>query len=79
MSPDRLDELETYRLEDDVPSDAKIRIPAGDLRDLVALIPVVRAAMGWRYWDEPAPRPTDPRYPVMVLERAIDELRKGRG
>ncbi len=42
---DRLDELGTWRPDDDTPDDAKIRIPAGDLRDLVRLIPIARAAM----------------------------------
>ena len=40
---DRLDELETYRVEDDTPEDARISLPWRDLRDLVALIPVARA------------------------------------
>lgn len=44
IDSDRLDELATWRPDDDCPDDAKIRIPAGDLRDLVALIPVARAA-----------------------------------
>lgn len=52
MTNDRLDELETFRLEDDTPLDARISLPWRDLRDLVALIPVVRAAM--RMADEPA-------------------------
>lgn len=47
IDPDRLDELSTWLPESDTPDDAKIRIPAGDLRDLVALIPVVRAAIRW--------------------------------
>ena len=42
MTNDRLDELATYRPDDDTPDDAKVRIPVGDLRDLVALIPVAR-------------------------------------
>lgn len=44
IDADRLDELECWRPDDDTPDDAKVRIPAGDLRDLVALIPVARAA-----------------------------------
>lgn len=48
IDPDRLSELETWRPEDDTPDDAKVRIPAGDLRDLVALIALVRAAQTWR-------------------------------
>ncbi len=47
-SPDRLDELETYQLGDDTPGYAKVRIPAEDLRDLVSLIPALRAAIALR-------------------------------
>lgn len=48
MTNDRLDELECWRPDDDTPDDAKVRIDTRDLRDLVSLIPVVRAAMAWR-------------------------------
>ncbi len=48
IDSDRLDELETYRLEDDVPGDAKVRIPAEDLRDLVRCVAVVRAGIAIR-------------------------------
>jgi hypothetical protein len=48
ISPDRLDELATWRPEDDCPGEAKVRIPAEDLADLVSLIPIVRAAIDLR-------------------------------
>ncbi len=43
MNPDRLAELATLD-PGDTPDDARIVITAGDLRDFVSLIPVVRAA-----------------------------------
>ena len=53
IDADRLDELSTWLPESDTPDDAKIRIPAGDLRDLVGLIPVVRAAYGLEHGKHP--------------------------
>ena len=44
IGSDRLDELETL-LPDDMPDDARLSVPARDLRDLVLLIPVARAAL----------------------------------
>ena len=71
MTPDRLSELETWLPEEDTPDDAKIRIPAGDLRDLVALIPVVRAVV----------EAVDAGDSGALEDAAIVlvELRKGRG
>lgn len=43
-SLDRLAELETLAPDDDCPADARLSVPASDLRDLLALIPVVRAS-----------------------------------
>ncbi len=43
INADRLDELATFQVDEGTPDDARISIPARDLRDLVALIPVVRA------------------------------------
>lgn len=72
IDSDRLDELSTYVVDDDTPDDAKIRIPAGDLRDLVALIPVVRAAMAFDGDDDYG---CEERF-----YRTLDELRaKGAG
>ena len=34
-----IDELKTLRPDDDIPADAKILVPAGDLRDLCDLLP----------------------------------------
>lgn len=39
---DRLAELETYAPDEDCPEDARFSLPVSDLRDLLALIPVVR-------------------------------------
>ena len=44
MNPDRLAELATLD-PGDTPDDARIVITAGDLRDLVSLLPVVHAAI----------------------------------
>jgi hypothetical protein len=43
-SLDRLAELETLAPDEDCPPDARFSVPASDLRDLLALIPMVRAA-----------------------------------
>ena len=48
ISEDRLDELATFILDDDTPPDAYIRLPARDVRDLVRLVAVVRAAIALR-------------------------------
>lgn len=48
ISPDRLEELDTLRLDDDTPGDARVYVSADDLRDLVSLIPAVRAAIELR-------------------------------
>jgi redox-regulated HSP33 family molecular chaperone len=48
IDEDRLDELETYQLDDDTPDDAKVRIPAADLRDLVRCVAALRAAIAIR-------------------------------
>lgn len=45
IDSDRLDELETYRPDDDQPLDARVSLPWRDLRDLVALIPYARELM----------------------------------
>lgn len=65
MTNDRLDELATFRMEDDTPPDARISVPWRDLRDLVRLIPVARAAL--RYDEDGA---------VTALLDAVEELRK---
>lgn len=84
IDSDRLDELATYQLDDDTPPDAKVRIPAGDLRDLVALIPVVRAAMAgsdeWvRGYDAREPLTLVTSRSFAMVQDAVRELRKGRG
>jgi hypothetical protein len=43
-SLDRLAELETLAPDEDCPADARLSVPVSDLRDLLAVIPVVRAA-----------------------------------
>ncbi len=48
ISHDRLDELATYTLDSDTPPAARISLPAEDLRDLVSLIPALRAAIALR-------------------------------
>ncbi len=48
IDTDRLAELDTMRLDADTPPDARISLPAADLRDLVQLIPIVRAAIELR-------------------------------
>lgn len=63
IDPDRLDELQTWRPDDDCPDDAKFRIPARDLRDLVSLIPALRAAIALR----------DAVVDAVVLKRAVTE------
>lgn len=65
MTNDRLSELETFRLEDDTPPDARVSVPWRDLRDLVRLIPVARAAMA--YEEEGA---------VTALLDAVEGLRR---
>jgi hypothetical protein len=45
---DRLAELETLAPEEDCPADARFSVPASDLRDLLALIPIVLAAEALR-------------------------------
>lgn len=71
MTPDRLDELETFRMEDDTPLDARISLPWRDLRDLVALIPVVRAAMCWVNC-----RPQDNHDALCAVGAAVHDLRR---
>lgn len=39
---DRLAELETLAPDEDCPDDARFSVPVSDLRDLLALIPIVR-------------------------------------
>ncbi len=48
ISHDRLAELDTFRLDEDTPDDTYIRLPARDVRDLVSLISVVKAAVALR-------------------------------
>jgi hypothetical protein len=48
IDPDRLAELDTFRLDEDTPDDARVSLPARDVRDLVSLISVVRAAIAMR-------------------------------
>lgn len=48
IDPDRLAELDTFRLDEDTPDDVRIVLPARDVRDLVQLISVVRAAIDLR-------------------------------
>ncbi len=43
---DRLDELETL-MPEGLPHEQRVSVPAGDLRSLVALVPVARAAASW--------------------------------
>jgi hypothetical protein len=45
LDEDRLDELETFALDDDAPDDARVSLPARDVRDMVRLIAIVRAAL----------------------------------
>jgi hypothetical protein len=42
LTLDRLAELETLAPDEDCPADARFSVPAADLRDLLALIPIVR-------------------------------------
>lgn len=44
-SLDRLAELETLAPDEGCPEDARLSVPVGDLRDLLALIPIARAAL----------------------------------
>jgi hypothetical protein len=71
MTPDRLDELATYTTEDDTPDDARISLPWRDLRDLVALIPVARAAVAWRALEA---IPDHPDQVDALLIAAVDDL-----
>lgn len=48
IDPDRLDELATFVIDEDVPDDARVYLPAGDVRDLVRLVAVVRAGVALR-------------------------------
>jgi len=48
IDDDRLDELDTFRVDEDVPDDARVSLPARDVRDLVRLIPCLRAAVSLR-------------------------------
>jgi hypothetical protein len=48
IDPDRLAELDTFRLDEDTPDEVRISLPARDVRDLVSLISVVRAAIDLR-------------------------------
>jgi hypothetical protein len=48
LTLDRLAELETLAPDDDCPGDGRFSVPASDLRDLLALIPMVRAAEALR-------------------------------
>ena len=75
ISPDRLDELDTFRVDEDVPDDAQVRLPARDVRDLVRLISVVRAAIELReaVVDEPGSRGSS--VGVMEALRRFDEER----
>jgi hypothetical protein len=41
---DRLAELETLAPDADCPADARLSLPVADIRDLLALVPMVRAA-----------------------------------
>lgn len=68
IDQDRLDELECFRLEDDTPEDARVSLPWRDLRDLVSLIPVVRAAMGIE-------AATDANDFCFAMQDAVRELR----
>jgi hypothetical protein len=51
-SIDRLAELETLRPDEDCPADARLSVTASDLRDLVALIPIVRECDKAKLWEE---------------------------
>lgn len=44
LSPDRLAGLETLLPDEDCPADARLSVTASDLRDLVALVPIVHEA-----------------------------------
>lgn len=48
IDDDRLAELDTFRIDEDTPDDARISLPAADVRDLVSLISIVRAAIAIR-------------------------------
>jgi hypothetical protein len=48
LDEDRLDELETFSVDDDTPDKARVALPARDVRDLVRLIPCLRAALELR-------------------------------
>ena len=75
IDSDRLAELDTFRVDDDTPDDATIRLPARDVRDLVQLISVVRAAIELRdsVVDEPGSRGSS--VGVMEALRRFDEER----
>lgn len=78
MTNDRLDELATYTTEEDTPDDARVSLPWRDLRDLVALIPVVRAAFVWN--ERQRIFGIEPECAVAEFMAVVDELRaKGAG
>lgn len=77
ISSDRLDELQTYAVDDDCPDDAKIRIPAGDLRDLVRLVGVVRASVEMRDAVVTAAIGDDHVVAVMLAVQRFDAERAG--
>ena len=55
IDQDRLEELDTLRIDEDTPDHVRISLPVGDVRDLVQLISVVRAGIALR--DEAARGP----------------------
>jgi hypothetical protein len=72
IDEDRLDELET--LMPDVPDGARLSLPARDVRDLVRLIPCLRAwkaaAEAWRQaWAAPLHHVSEPGKRALEAER----------
>jgi hypothetical protein len=76
ISPDRLDELDTFRVDEDVPDDARISLPAADVRDLVRLVAVVRAGIALR---EAVVQAVITKRDVMAAVQRFDGERMGGG